>query len=252
MYTIKVFLGFPGGSDGKESAYNAGDVGSIPWRRKWIHSSILAWRIPWTEDPDRLQSMGSWRVRHNFHFFKGVSTLLGYPGVPTAVNSPTLKAVSKLFESKSSHTPGTCRVSHQGTFVHLHSCRGGLHCEIWRPFHLTPVMVMSSLSSPAVRLPLLHGGTARGRVAASETGCALTAYSICIYWGSTVYLMAFPCGSAGKESACNAGDLGSIPALWRSPGEGKGYPLQYSGLENSLAWVTKSQAQLRDFNFHCV
>ena len=45
---------------------------------------------------------------------------------------------------------------------------------------------------------------------------------------------AFPCGSAGKESACNEGDLGSIPGLGRSPGEGKGYPLQYSGLENSM------------------
>ena len=40
--------------------------------------------------------------------------------------------------------------------------------------------------------------------------------------------------SAGKESACNAGDLGSIPGLGRSPAEGKGYPLQYSGLENSM------------------
>jgi len=44
--------------------------------------------------------------------------------------------------------------------------------------------------------------------------------------------LGFPCGSAGKESACNAGDLGSIPGLGRSPGEGKGYPLQFSGLEN--------------------
>ena len=44
----------------------------------------------------------------------------------------------------------------------------------------------------------------------------------------------FPCGSVGKESACNAGDLGSIPGLGRSPGEGKRYPLQYSGLENSM------------------
>ena len=40
--------------------------------------------------------------------------------------------------------------------------------------------------------------------------------------------------SAGKESASNAGDLGSIPGFRRSPGEGKGYPLQYSGLENSM------------------
>ena len=55
----------------------------------------------------------------------------------------------------------------------------------------------------------------------------------------------FPCGSACKDSACNVGDLGSIPGLGRSPGEGKGYPLQYSGLENSMDCivhgVTKSQ-----------
>ena len=43
-----------------------------------------------------------------------------------------------------------------------------------------------------------------------------------------------PCGSAGKESACNEGDLSSIPGSGRSPGEEKGYPLQYSGLENSM------------------
>ena len=44
----------------------------------------------------------------------------------------------------------------------------------------------------------------------------------------------FPLDSAGKESACNAGDLGSIPGLGRSPREGNGSPLQYSGLENSM------------------
>ena len=58
----------------------------------------------------------------------------------------------------------------------------------------------------------------------------------------------FPGGSAGKESTCNAGDLGSMPELGRSPGEGKSYPLQYSGLENSMDCtvhgVTKSQTQL--------
>ena len=46
--------------------------------------------------------------------------------------------------------------------------------------------------------------------------------------------LGFPGGSAGKESACNVQNLGSIPGLGRSPGEGKGYPLQYSGLENSM------------------
>ena len=65
------------------------------------------------------------------------------------------------------------------------------------------------------------------------------------HWG-------FPGGSAGKESACNAGDLGSIPGLGRSPGERKGSPLQYSGLENSMDGivhaVTKSRTLLSDFH----
>ena len=47
-------------------------------------------------------------------------------------------------------------------------------------------------------------------------------------------ILGLPCGSAGKESARNAGDLGLIPGLGRSSGEGKGYSLQYSGLENSM------------------
>ena len=62
----------------------------------------------------------------------------------------------------------------------------------------------------------------------------------------------FPCGSAGKESACSVGDLGSIPGLGRSPGEGNGYPLQYSGLENSvnciIHGVAKSQTRLNDLH----
>ena len=48
----------------------------------------------------------------------------------------------------------------------------------------------------------------------------------------TPVFLGFPCGSAGKESACNAGDLGLIPGWGRSPGEGNGHPLQYSCLEN--------------------
>ena len=60
--------------------------------------------------------------------------------------------------------------------------------------------------------------------------------------------------SAGKESTCNVGDLGLISELGRSPGEGKGYPLQNSGLENSMDCtvhgVVKSQTQLSYFHFH--
>ena len=60
----------------------------------------------------------------------------------------------------------------------------------------------------------------------------------------------FPGSSVGKECACNAGDQGSIPGSGRSTGEGNGYPLQYSGLENTMDGVTKSQTWLSDFHFH--
>ena len=69
----------------------------------------------------------------------------------------------------------------------------------------------------------------------------------------------FPGGSDGKESACNVGDLCSIPGLGRSPGERNSYPLQYSGLENCMdrgEWlpivcgVTKSQTRLSNFHYH--
>ena len=68
----------------------------------------------------------------------------------------------------------------------------------------------------------------------------------------------FPCGPAGKESGCNVGDPGSIPGSERSPGEGNGYPLEESCLENSMdreAWwttvhgITNSQTQLCDYHF---
>ena len=64
--------GFPGSSDGEESACNAGNLGLIPGLGRshgeghgYTHSSILTWRIPWTEEPGGLQSMGSQRVGHD-------------------------------------------------------------------------------------------------------------------------------------------------------------------------------------------
>ena len=68
--------------------------------------------------------------------------------------------------------------------------------------------------------------------------------------------MGFLCVSAGKESACNVRDLGSIPGLGRSHGEGKDYPLQYPDLENSKDYtvhgVAKSQTWLSDFHFYFI
>ena len=70
------------------------------------------------------------------------------------------------------------------------------------------------------------------------------------------HFQGFACGSAGKESTCNVGDLGSIPGLGKSLEKGKGYPRQYSGLENSqdciVQGVTKSWTRLSNFHFHLI
>ena len=71
-------------------------------------------------------------------------------------------------------------------------------------------------------------------------------------WLPSPVFLGFPCGSVDKESACNAGDLGLIPGLRRSPGEGNSYPLQYSGLENSMDCVIHVVVKSRTWlsNFH--
>ena len=65
-------------------------------------------------------------------------------------------------------------------------------------------------------------------------------------------LRGFPDSSVGKESACNVGDLGLIPGLGRSPGEAKGYPLLYSGLENSMDTKSNFHFSLSNINTHAV
>ena len=71
----------------------------------------------------------------------------------------------------------------------------------------------------------------------------------------TSVFLGFPGGPDSKESTYNAVDLGSIPGLGGSPGEGNEYPLQNSDLENSMDFIvhgfTKSWTPLRDFHFHC-
>ena len=75
-------------------------------------------------------------------------------------------------------------------------------------------------------------------VAKSRTPLSNLTFTFNVYKG-------FPHSSTGKESACHAGDLGSIPGLGRSPGEGKGYPLQYSGLKNSMEYTVHGVAKSR-------
>ena len=76
--------------------------------------------------------------------------------------------------------------------------------------------------------------------------------SFCQVKSCSIYIC-FLGGSEGKESACSVKDLGLIPGLGKSPGEGNGSPLQYSGLENSMGYrvhgVAKSWTRLSDFHF---
>ena len=71
LNNVVLYIPIPGGSDGKASAYSVRDPGSVPGsgrspgEENATHSSILAWKIPWMEEPGRLQSMGSQRVGHN-------------------------------------------------------------------------------------------------------------------------------------------------------------------------------------------
>ena len=66
-----------------------------------------------------------------------------------------------------------------------------------------------------------------------------------LYHEASKHRFGFPRGSAGKESTCDAGDLGSTPGLGRSPGEGNGYPLHFSGLENSMDCIVHGVAKSR-------
>ena len=76
----------------------------------------------------------------------------------------------------------------------------------------------------------------------SQSQTRLSDFTLC----ALLICVGFPGGSDGKESACNAGDLGSIPGLGRSPGKGNGYPLQYSGLEISMVCIVHGVAKRPD------
>ena len=80
-------------------------------------------------------------------------------------------------------------------------------------------------------------------------------FDVLFIWGATLCSLSEASGSAGKESTCNVGNLGLIPGLGRSPGEGKGYPLHYSSLENSIDCIVhgvpKSRTRLSNFHFPC-
>ena len=91
----------------------------------------------------------------------------------------------------------------------------------------TPELPTGCLQPPLMALPRSHSA----RSSARQTTLFTPLSSLAFY--ETTPVKGFPGGSAGKDSACNVGDPGSIPESGRAPGGGNSYPLQYSGLENS-------------------
>ena len=145
------------------------------------------------------------------------------------------------------------------TFLHFWSFRASETCPVVRPL-CCPGCAGRRARSPAGVPPIIGLAVQVASSHALGFATAWGVFPLSLVHAFKKYLFTYlrcPCGSDGKESSCNAGDLSSIPGLERSPGEGNGYPLQYSGLENSMdrgAWqatvhgVTKSGTQLNELS----
>ena len=114
-----------------------------------------------------------------------------------------------------------------------HSCEHthSLICAQGHPFTST-----GTVTDTAICQHTLTRCSPKQACVTASLGYLLASPAHCAHFNVSLYVssLGFPGGSVGKESACNAGDLGLIPGLGRSPGEGNGCPLQYSGLENSM------------------
>ena len=151
-----------------------------------IHSSILAWRIPWREEPDRLQSMGSQKSWTGLKWLSNLeadaSSNYQLPSTPAPSSFTVLREKADQF------------------LPNLSLWDGEVSTQNFKDIYFS------------------------------------------FFWKKNfkdIYLGFFPGGSVGKESACSAGDLGSIPGSGRFPGEGNGNHLQYSCLKNPMdrrAW----------------
>ena len=192
---------------GKESACSAGDPGSIPGREDPLekgmvtHSSILAWRIPWIGEPDRLQSMGSQRVEDTtgqltlftdnictFRYKKIMCGCFSFSGVAAYVGWQSSWILKSLPQQG---------LSDAEEFVIVKALNA-----------LTCMCQLGLLQKPHVY------------EFASDMGKFLLLKIRMGNWGSGKRNLGFPGGSHGKESACSAGGLSPITGLGRSPGKG--------------------------------
>ena len=214
------------------------------------HFSILAWRTPWTEEPGGLQSMGGQKAGHsqgtNTFTFKHVvghlkmgSKALGSAKISLTRTGGYFWSTSESSTMREVVCDTLCEMFYtQINWIHRsNNDANNSKTLLWEKVKDYKGKSGASLIAQLVKnLP-----------AVQET--PVNSWVRKIHWRRdrlpTLVFLGFPCGSAGKNSTCNAEDLGSIPGLGRSPREGKYYPLQYSDLENStdcvVHGISKSQ-----------
>ena len=185
------------------------------------HSSIPAWRIPWTEEPGGLQSTGSQRVGHDWvqvAFFCPPRRyeLLKHSITETAPYSNNVR---------SRYTPGSLDTSH---ITRQHPVAATASHSIFSETAHGPQGLRSLL------LQCVKASSCTPTVCSSQAFYGLPKdFSFFFFFWISKSTWRFSFNSSdGKASACNAGDPGSIPGLGRSPGEGNDNPLQHSCLEN--------------------
>ena len=182
------------------------------------HSSVLAWRIPGTGKPGGLPSMGSHRVGDDW------SNL-------AAAAAGVIKSIFLISESlfRNLNISNWISVWVESWLLFISAAKTHSSIISSLHYHFSPpdTYLLHDLS-PEVHAELWVGVTfVWSQIHCAAYLCETHPWHLFIYKG-------FPSGSVGKESACNAGDLGSIPGSGRSPGEGNGNLLQYSCLENSM------------------
>ena len=223
--------GFPHSSVGKESTFNAGDLGSIPGLG----------RSPGERKGRLLQYSG---LENSMHY-----TVHGVAKSPTRLSDFHFQVYPLYLWAKataffallcvSSVNPAFNAVPTDCSVVPAHRQHPKL-------LHLESRTLLLTQTLEFLGLP----GNSAGKEYTCNAGDPSSIPELGLSSGERDRLpipvfLGFPASSAGKESACNAGDLGLIPGLGRTPGEGNGYLLQYSDLENSLGCrvhgVSKSQ-----------
>ena len=210
------------------------------------HSSVLAWRIPWTEDPGRFQSMGLQKSEqlsdsvcmhqgpYCQHSFITVDAELDHLAEAAFARSLCRKGTLSSFPSCSLREEITMWSALKEWKVTF------LLWELHTTFYCSPFC--SRWRSRKWELPT-WGWLCFSPAFHEDKGSPHWSYwhsgEDISLWYHLPHLVGFPGVSDGKASACNLGDPGSIPGSGRSSGKGNGNPLQYSGLENSMdggAW----------------